>query len=338
MRASAQHQLNGQHRGSVECVLNDDVARGRLLHRIDLRARDDLVGEIGPSKWIRWGRLLGLVEAGAIHGYWSAQLVNCRAIANGNASRSVVVGQFEISRMHQYRERPNFLHFSSIQRARARLSKLHDLGVVWRSRPRAMLGSLPWHYTLDEIGAWIVAENLGIDRHLVSYRQDRTRALVDSPRLEHTRAANSFFTRLYHVAHTTQGPLRVAEWRGEEWCARRWENHVRPDGFARIDFTEGWLELLLELDMGTERLSRLEAKMERYRIMAKAATAPDVVLFCFPTAGREVSARPALGGSPMPVATATLDRHLSNPLGPNWLLVDGDRRLRVSDLPRRGMA
>jgi hypothetical protein len=37
--------------------------------------RDYLVGEIGPSKWIRWGRLMELVESGAIHGYWSAQLV-----------------------------------------------------------------------------------------------------------------------------------------------------------------------------------------------------------------------------------------------------------------------
>jgi hypothetical protein len=52
-----------------------DEARSRLLHRIELRARDYLVGEIGPSKWIRWGRLMGLVEAGAIHGYWSARMV-----------------------------------------------------------------------------------------------------------------------------------------------------------------------------------------------------------------------------------------------------------------------
>ena len=53
----------------------DDAARGRLINRIELRARDYIAGEIGPSKWIRWGRLMGLVEAGAIHGYWSAQMV-----------------------------------------------------------------------------------------------------------------------------------------------------------------------------------------------------------------------------------------------------------------------
>ena len=56
-------------------MLDCETTRGLLLHRIELRARDYLVGEIGPSKWIRWGRLMGLVEAGAIHGYWSAQMV-----------------------------------------------------------------------------------------------------------------------------------------------------------------------------------------------------------------------------------------------------------------------
>jgi Replication-relaxation len=206
---------------------------------------------------------------------------------------------------------------------------------VWRSRPRALLGSLPWHYTLDEIGAWIVAEHLGVDRRLISYREDRARALIDSPRLAHTRAANSFFTRVCHATRTTPGPLGVVEWRGEEWCARRWQAHVRPDGFARIDHVEGSLEFVLEMDMGTERLSRLETKMERYRIMAKAATAPDVVLFCFSPEGREVSARPALEGTPMPVATATLERHLSDPFGPNWLSLGADRRVPLTELGRR---
>jgi hypothetical protein len=60
---------------SVRAVPNADSTRGQLLHRIELRARDYLAGEIGPSKWIRRGRLMGLVEAGAIRGYWPAQMV-----------------------------------------------------------------------------------------------------------------------------------------------------------------------------------------------------------------------------------------------------------------------
>jgi hypothetical protein len=54
---------------------------------------------------------------------------------------------------------------------------------------------------------------------------------------------------------------------------------------------------MVELDLGTENRGRLEDKMERYRVLARAETAPDVVLFCFPSEAREASARRILGGS-----------------------------------------
>src|SRR5918995_377651 len=217
------------------------------------------------------------------------------------------------------------LHFSSIQRTRARLSQLNEMGVIWRNRPRTHLGSLPWHYILDEIGAMIVAEYLGVDQREVGYRNDRKRTLIDSQRLRHTRSANSFFTRIIYAARLTDSSIRVAEWRGEAWCAKRWQLHVRPDGYARLEAPIGPLELVLELDLGTENRGRLEDKMERYRVLARAENAPDVVVFCFPSEAREASARVVLGGTPMPVATAALERHLSDSLGPNWLLVDGER-------------
>jgi Replication-relaxation len=226
------------------------------------------------------------------------------------------------------------LHFSSIQRARSRLLHLFELGVLWRTRPHTQIGSLPWHYILNEIGSWIVAEYLGIDPREVGYRNDRKRTLINSPQLRHTRAANSFFTRLIFASRLPDSPFRVGEWRGESWCERRWQLHLRPDGFAQLEGSAGPLELVLELDLGTENRGRLEGKLEKYRILARAATAPDVVLFCFPSEAREVSARHVLGGTPMPVATATLDRHLASPLGPNWLTLDGDRRLRLADLSR----
>ena len=62
------------------------------------------------------------------------------------------------------------LHFSSIQRARSRLLHLYELGVLWRTRPHTQHGSLPWHYILNEVGSWIVAEYLGIDPREVGYR------------------------------------------------------------------------------------------------------------------------------------------------------------------------
>lgn len=227
------------------------------------------------------------------------------------------------------------LHFQSIQRARARLAQLFELGVIWRTRPHARIGSLPWHHILDEMGAMIVAEYLGVDQREVGYRADQRRTLIDNQRLRHTRAANGFFTRMIFVARSSESSLRVAEWRGESWCARRWQLAIRPDGYARLERPLGSIEVLLELDLGTENLGRLEDKMERYRVLARAATAPDVVLFCLPSHAREASARRVLGGTPMPVATATLDRHVRDPLGSNWLLIGADRRFRLDDLPAR---
>jgi hypothetical protein len=184
----------------------------------------------------------------------------------------------------------------------------------------------------------IVAEYLGVDQREVGYRGDRMRTLIDSQRLRHARAANSFFTRMIYVARSHASPLRVEESRGEAWCARRWQLHVRPDGYARLEGPTASLELVVELDLGTENRGWLEDKMERYRVLARAVTAPDVVLFCFPSEAREASARRVLGGTPMPVATATLECHLADPLGPNWLAIGGDRRLRLGELPRKRMA
>jgi hypothetical protein len=219
------------------------------------------------------------------------------------------------------------LHFSSIQRARSRLSRLHELEVLWRNRPRTHLGSLPWHYTLDYLGSQIVAEILGIEPKAVGYREDRKRTLVESPRLGHTRAANDFFTRLSYVARTTPSGVHSVNWRGEAWCAKQWQQHIRPDGFGEVQFYTGMVQFLLEMDLGTEDRGRLEAKMERYRVLARGMTAPDVVLFCFPSDAREASARLVLGGTAMPVATATLDRHLADPLGVIWLPLGSDRRV-----------
>jgi hypothetical protein len=108
---------------------------------------------------------------------------------------------------------------------------------------------------------------------------DQKRSLIDSPRLRHARTANSFFTRMIHVSRRPNSSIRVADRPGEAWCARRWQLHVRPDGFARFEGPVGSLELVLELDLGTENRGRLEDKMERYRVLAREATAPDVVLF-----------------------------------------------------------
>ena len=45
-----------------------------------------------------------------------------------------------------------------------------------------------------------------------------------------------------------------------------------------------------------------------------------------------------LGGTAMPVATATFDRHLADPFGAIWLRLGWDRRARLMDLRSRRLA
>ena len=77
--------------GTVRPMPENDV-RHRLLQRIEQRARDYAVGEVGPSTWIRWGRFMGLVEAGAIAGYWPIQMTQrvAEAAWNRTSPRRIV--------------------------------------------------------------------------------------------------------------------------------------------------------------------------------------------------------------------------------------------------------
>jgi len=70
-------------------------------------------------------------------------------------------------------------------------------------------------------------------------------------------------------------------------------------------------------------------------VLARATTTPDVVLFSFASEARESSACLVLGGTAMPVATATLDRHFADPFSAIWLPLDGDGRIRLIDLRNR---
>jgi hypothetical protein len=88
---------------------------------------------------------------------------------------------------------------------------------------------------------------------------------------------------------------------------------------------QAWLECYL---------ARLEHKMERYRVLARAATAPDVVLFCLPSQAREASGRALLGGIAEGSGDGLLELHLADPLRANWLPLIGDRRLHLFELGR----
>jgi hypothetical protein len=224
------------------------------------------------------------------------------------------------------------LHFRTYPRARTRLLELYRLGLIWRTRPPKHPGSFPWHYTLDEPGALVVAASWGIEPAELGFRFDKVLGILDSHRLRHLRETNGFFTRLAHACRTSEQAYSLAEWWGERTSVERWQGLVRPDGLGRIEGPEGSMSFALELDRGTESRDQLAEKLERYGLIASGPDTPEAVLFCFTTTEREHSAREVLGHPGVSVATTSLERHRADPLGPVWRPVGMDRRVRICDL------
>lgn len=235
------------------------------------------------------------------------------------------------------------LYFTDPRRARDRLLKLYRHRAIDRFRPFRHLGSAPWHYVLDEIGARVAASTLGIELQQLRYRLERDLELVNSPRLRHLVEVNDFFVRLLTRSRALPG-FHLDQWWSEQRCAAKLPTKVRPDGLGRLVGPEGTCTFLLELDRGTERGDRLRRKVLSYARLGRRADAPDVVLFHFPSEKRERSARPKLENDiRLRVATTHRDIFQNDPLGQvwlplerGWLPVEGDRRHSLIDLRHRG--
>jgi predicted transcriptional regulator len=224
------------------------------------------------------------------------------------------------------------LHFSSLPRARKRLSQLYERGLLDRFRPPKRPGSYPHHYVLDDLGAKVVAGYLGVELKELRFRKDRLLGLSKSPFLRHLRDTNGFFSRLAHECGQAGDGIRLSLWLGER---RGRLFAIRPDGLGRVSSPDGDVSFWLELDRGTETHERLEDKMYKY---ARSAVGPEdlphAVLFCFHSKDRESRARRALLDlEHFVVATATLGRHRAEPLGGIWLPVRGERRFPLLGLP-----
>lgn len=222
------------------------------------------------------------------------------------------------------------LHFDTHTRASKRMLQLFRLGLVERFRPHTPTGSAPWHYTLDEPGARLVAARQEIDFKDLTFKKARIFDVVGSPRLRHRVECNGFFARLTLACRRRGWRL---EWTGERRAAARWSEHITPDGIGRILAGGREISFFLEYDRGTENHGQLENKIERYRLVGRAATRPDALLFVFPSPARERHARRALIGAGFTVATAVRHHALRDPLGPVWLPLGDDRRFAILDLP-----
>jgi predicted transcriptional regulator len=223
------------------------------------------------------------------------------------------------------------LHFDTHTRASKRMLQLYRLGLIERFRPHTPTGSAPWHYTLDEPGARLVAARQEIDFKDFTFKKARIFDVVGSPRLRHRVECNGFFARLTLACRRRGWRL---EWIGERRACASWDSIVSPDGIGRVVAGDLEISFFLEYDRGTENHGQLENKTSRYRIVGRTARSEDALLFVFPSGARERYARSALVDASVPVATAVRGDVLRHPLGTVWLPLHEDRRRMILDLPR----
>lgn len=209
------------------------------------------------------------------------------------------------------------LHFNCYRLGSRRALLLHQMGFLARFRPGRTAGSAPWHYALDEPGAFVVATRLDRDLKDIPFRRQDVDRIAASEHLQHHVQTNGFFTRLAWACRQS-GRANLVEWRGERRSRRGWGVRIHPDGVGRVsrDQREAWF--FFELDRGTETHERLRAKLRRYAEVASLPGGPRMVLFAFPTDRREAEARRALFSPGLTVATTALPRTLADPLGPVW--------------------
>ncbi|GAA5151768.1 hypothetical protein GCM10023321_19370 [Pseudonocardia eucalypti] len=245
------------------------------------------------------------------------------------------------------------LEFGSLRRAQHRMAELYELGVVWRFRyPLLGGGSQPWRYTLGYAGARMMTATRGEDPPSPRTHQTRLERLAASPKLGHLLGVNDFFTQL--ASHARRAALRAPNtWRGEGLCRWLSEQQVcthyektflrnphggfnqpgsglrmRPDGYGCWRARGIALAFYLEYDTGTEPLSRVAEKIERYvgRDDAEAELLEGVILFSLHSTRREQGLRAELARLPptiMPIATTARDYgDPAGPAGPVWLLAN----------------
>jgi hypothetical protein len=197
------------------------------------------------------------------------------------------------------------LHFPSYRATVYRLQALYEMRVLDRFRPfwKYGNGSTPYHWTLDEAGAHIIAAEQHIDRQKLRWRHTTALGIASSSTLPHRVEVNEFFTRLAHDTASQAGTL--TEWYGERTTHTMLDGIAKPDSYGVLMLPDSApIHILLELDRGTETIDRLREKGERYaRAIPRGAlrhTNP-LVLLAVPSLARAESATAAVACAAAPI-------------------------------------
>ncbi|MHB1534854.1 MAG: replication-relaxation family protein, partial [Acidimicrobiales bacterium] len=194
------------------------------------------------------------------------------------------------------------LAFANVITAQHRLTVLHRLRVVDRFRHWRPVGSDPYHYVLDEIGAEIVAADQGVDPPRRGQVRSRAMSLADSQRLADLVGVNGVFCSLARWARTTPG-ADLERWWSERRCAEEWDGVIRPDGYGQLRCGAHVVEFVLEYDRGTEQFDRLAGMLDVSPDLAEAVGWAPWLAFWFPSPRREAEARRVLDRHGVAVVT-----------------------------------
>jgi Replication-relaxation len=227
------------------------------------------------------------------------------------------------------------LTFGTVGRARARLNTLHGRAVLDRFRHYQRPGSQSWRWTLGPVGAAILAAGRGDPLPRPSAVRDATARLAASPTLPHLLAVNRFFVALAAHARRHEG-TRLARWWNEARCRDACAGLVRPDGHGVWRAAGRVVPFWLEMDLGTEPLSRVAGKLAGYASLGPRRAYP--VLFWLPGTAREANLHALLSRTGVPdgvtVATAAADNAAgTGPAGPVWRVHGHPGRVALHDLP-----
>jgi len=229
------------------------------------------------------------------------------------------------------------LAFTSLGRARNRLSDLHRRAVLDRFRHYQRPGSQSWRWTLGPVGAAIVAASRGEPMPRPAAVREATARLAMSATLGHLLAVNGFFVALTAHARTRHDGARLVRWWNEARCREACGNLVRPDGHGVWHTGGRAVPFWLEMDLGTEVLSRVAGKLTGYAHLGPRLAYP--VLIWLPNESREANLHAHLSRTGVPdgltVATASDDRaaDTGGPAGPVWRVAGHAGRVALADLP-----
>ena len=223
-----------------------------------------------------------------------------------NRDRAIIdtLGRHRVLTLNQL----SWLFFTSTRAARDRINCLRDLDVLTRFRACQRPGSQAYRYTLGATGAYLHAAATGQPAPRPAALTRRLTELATNTHLAHLLGVNDFAARLHHAARH-RGDWTVTEWLSEAEAGKRIGGSLRPDaGFTihtTVQATSGEVALWYEYDTGTETLTTLAAKFDRYARVPGPARRSVLVELTAP--GRETNLHQQLteGHTGLAVATTT---------------------------------